>query len=121
MLSVSNGVIVLNGAEETFYGGELEAKPEAFQNITAFSATFYIDTVDGEQTLLSNRVEDLTGGTIGLPGALGKVSGDVFRDADLAALPNGFFFRLEATDLEGGTNEYPLQLTLTEVTGQADG
>lgn len=52
-----------------------------FADITTYSTTIYINGSEKE-TLLSNSVEDQTGGTIDVSGNIGKISGDIFRDSD---------------------------------------
>ena len=64
MLSISNGVIVLNEGEEIFYGGNLDGE---LSDIIAYSMTFYIQSGSDDIVLLSNSVTDMTGGTIGIP------------------------------------------------------
>ena len=76
MFSISNGVIVLNEGEEIFYGGNLDGE---LSDIIAYSMTFYIQSGSDDIVLLSNSVTDMTGGTIGIAGETGKISGDVLR------------------------------------------
>ena len=46
-LAVSNGIIVLNGTEETFVGGDLKVTGDFFDDITSYSTTFY--TMSGSE------------------------------------------------------------------------
>ena len=46
-LTVSNGIIVFNGSEEIFSGGDLKAADESFLDITSYSTTFY--TISGSE------------------------------------------------------------------------
>lgn len=115
--SISNGVIVLSSTEEIFYGGDLEVKQENFNDITAYSMTFYIMSGDGKDILISNSVEDMTGGTIHISGDIGKSSGDgtIIREpAD--ELQNNLYFELETMDLDGEISNYQLQLSVVEIT-----
>ena len=64
----------------------------------------------------SNKVTDMTGGTITISGETGKVSGDILKEAELDELQNNLYFELKTTNLEGEENTYSLQLTVTEVT-----
>lgn len=61
--SISNGVIVLSSIEEIFYGGNLDGE---LSDIVGYSMTFYIPVGNDERILLSNSVEDMTGGTISI-------------------------------------------------------
>lgn len=113
VFSISNGVIVLAPMEEVFYGGNLEGE---LPGVVSYSMTFYISSDNDDKTLLSNKVSDMTGGTISISGETGKVSGDIFKGAELDELQNNLYFELKTTNLEGEENTYPLQLTVTEVT-----
>lgn len=59
-ISVSNGVIILDGKDEICYGGDLKVMSDDFANITTYSTTIYINGSEKE-TLLSNGVDDQTG------------------------------------------------------------
>jgi len=115
--SISNGVIVLSSTEEIFYGGNLDGE---LSDVVGYSMTFYVPVGNHERILLSNSVEDMTGGTISIAGETGKVSGDILTATEIEELQNNLFFRLKTTNLKGEENEYQLQLTLTEITGQLD-
>ena len=113
MFSISNGVIVLAPTEEVFYGGNLEGE---LPGVVSYSMTFYISSGNDDKTLLSNKVSDMTGGTISISGETGKVSGDILKEAELDELQSNLYFELKTTNLEGEENTYSLQLTVTEVT-----
>ena len=117
MFSISNGVIVLNEGKEIFYGGNLDGE---LSDIIAYSMTFYIQSGSDDIVLLSNSVTDMTGGTIGIAGETGKISGDILIGAEEADLQNNLYFELKTTNLDGEENTYQLQLTVTEVTKTKD-
>ena len=117
MFSISNGVIVLNEGEEIFYGGNLIGE---LSDIVAYSMTFYIQSGSDNIVLLSNSVTDMTGGTIGIAGETGKISGDVLKRAEEDDLQNNLYFELKTTNLDGEENTYQLQLAVTEVTKTKD-
>lgn len=117
MFSISNGVIVLNEGEEIFYGGNLDGE---LSDIIAYSMTFYIQSGSDDIVLLSNSVTDMTGGTIGIAGETGKISGDVLKSAEEDDLQNNLYFELKTTNLGGEENIYQLQLTVTEITKTKD-
>ncbi len=119
-ISVSNGVIVLDAKDEIYYGGDLEVKPDEFSDITTYSATIYLNKGNERVTLISNSFEDKTGGTIGVSGDIGKITGDIIRDSDIDKLVNNLWFELKTTDLKGQENTYQLQLEMTEITKKAD-
>ena len=114
-ISVSNGVIILDGKDEICYGGNLKVMSDKFADITTYSTTIYINESEKE-ILLSNSVDDQTGGTIDVSGNIGKVSGDILRDSDADKLTDNLWFELKTTNLDGEENTYQVQLAATEIT-----
>ena len=114
-ISVSNGIIILDGKDEICYGGDLKAMSDDFTDITTYSTTIYINGSEKE-ILLSNSVDDQTGGTIDVSGNIGKISGDILRDSDADKLTDNLWFELKTTNLSGEENTYQLQLKTTEIT-----
>ena len=114
-ISVSNGVIILDGKNEICYGGDLKVISDDFVDITTYSTTIYINGSEKE-TLLSNSVDDQTGGTIDFSGNIGKISGDIFKNRDADKLTDNLWFELKTTNLSGEENTYQLQLKTTEIT-----
>ena len=90
-ISVSNGVIILDGKDEICYGGDLKVMSDDFANITTYSTTIYINGSEKE-TLLSNGVDDQTGETIDVSGNVGQISGDILRDSDADKLTDNLWF-----------------------------
>ena len=119
-ISVSNGVIVLDAEEEICYGGNLETRKDKFTDIASYSATIYL-TSDGEENILmSNRVEDKTGGAINISEDIGKITGDILIPDDIDNLVDGLWFELKTVDLDGEENTYHLQLEVIEITRAND-
>ena len=114
-ISVSNGVIILDGKEEICYGGDLKVMSDDFSDITTYSTTVYINGSEKE-TLLSNGVDNQTDGTIDVSGNIGKISGDILRDSDADKLTDNLWFELKTTNLSGEENTYQVQLKTTEIT-----
>lgn len=114
-ISVSNGVIILDGKNEICYGGDLKVISDDFVDITTYSTTIYINGSEKE-TLLSNNVDDQTGGTIDFSGNIGKISGDIFKNRDADKLTDNLWFELKTTNLSGEENTYQVQLKTTEIT-----
>lgn len=114
---ISNGVIVLTSTEEIVYGGNLEVNQGKFNDIIAYSVTYYIMSNNEKDILISNSVEDMTGDTIYISGETGKHSSNnnTIREST-DELQNNFYFELETTNQDGEKNNYPLQLTLVEIT-----
>lgn len=114
-ISVSNGIIILDGKDEICYGGDLKAMSDDFTDITTYSTTIYINGSEKE-ILLSNSVDDQTGGTIDVSGNIGKISGYILRDSDADKLTDNLWFELKTTNLSGEENTYQVQLKTTEIT-----
>ena len=118
--AVSNGIIVLNGSEEIFSGGDLKAADESFIDITSYSTTFYTISGSEKNVILSNRVTDTTGDTVNVSGDLGQISGDStlrrIKIDDTNDLNGTLYFELTTKDKYGTENVYQLQMALTEIT-----
>lgn len=119
-LSISNGIIVLNGTEEIFTGGDLKVTDDFFNNIVSYSTTFYVMSGDKRDVILSNNVADMTGDTVNVSGDLGQISGDSairrIKVDDTSDLENILYFELTTKDMNGKENVYQLQLPLSEIT-----
>lgn len=116
--TVSNGVVVLNGTEQIFDGGDLKVKEDFFTDITTYSTTFYILSSKDKKVIFSNSVEDMTGGKLNLSCDLGKISGDNIIsstkiDDDLS---NNLYFELVTINTQGEKSVYQLQMSLSEIT-----
>ncbi len=118
-VSVSNGVIILDGKDKICYGGDLKVMSDGFADIAAYSTTIYTNGSEKE-ILLSNAVHDQTGGTIDIFGNIGKISGDFLRDGSTDKLADNLWLELKTTNLNGEENTYHLQLKTTEITKGAD-
>lgn len=119
--TISNGVIVLTSAEEIFYGGNLDVSQEKFNDITAYTMTFYIISDNKKDFLISNSVEDITGETINISSETGKCSGATINIREqIDELQNKLYFELETTNFDGKKSNYPLQLSLTKITEKSD-
>ncbi len=90
-----------------------------FADITAYSTTIYINGSEKE-ILLSNGVDDQTGGKIDVSGNVGEISCDFLRDGDADKLADNLWFKLKTTNLNGEENTYQVQLETTEITKAAD-
>ena len=122
-LSISNGIIVLNGTKEIFTGGNLKVSDDFFNNITSYYTTFYIMSGDKKDVILSNNVVDMTGDTVNVSSDLGQISGDSaisrIKIDDTSDLKNILYFELTTKDRDGKENVYLLQLPLTEITNRS--
>lgn len=119
-LAVSNGIIVLNGTEETFVGGDMKVTGDFFADITSYSTTFYTMSGSEKDIILSNSVVDMTGGMVNVSGDLGQISGDStlrrINIDDTNDFNGTLYFELTTKDKYGKENVYQLQMALTEIT-----
>ena len=122
-LAVSNGIIVLNGTEETFVGGDLKVTGDFFDDITSYSTTFYTMSGSEKDIILSNSVVDMTGETVNVSCDLGQISGESIirriKIDDVNDLENVLYFELTTKNKNGEENVYQLQISLTEITKNA--
>ena len=116
LISVSNGVIVIDPAQEILYGGELKTKNEGFTDIVSYPITIYLISEYKERTLMSNSVEDTTGGIVDISGNIGKIAVDIFRNDDIDKFANNLWLELNTVNLDGESNTHQLQLKVTEIT-----
>lgn len=124
LFAVSNGVIVLNGPEEIFSGGDLETFDSFPTDVTAFSATYYAQSGAEKDTFLSNAVVDQTGHRLRVSGNLGKISGgDIltrFAGKELLDFQDNLYLDLTLTDSAGKQHLYTLHMTVRDIMGNAD-
>lgn len=122
--AVSNGIIVLNGTEEIFVGGNLKITDDLFTDIASYSTTFYTMSGNEKDIILSNSVVDMAGGKVNISDDLGQVSGDSIirriKIDDTSDLENILYFELTMKDKNGKEIVYQLQMSLTEITKNAD-
>lgn len=122
-LTVSNGVIVLNGTEEIFAGGDLKVTGDLPADITSYSTTFYTMSGSERDVILSNSTVDMTGGMVNVSGDLGQISGDSIirriKIDDVNDLENVLYFELTTKNKSGEENVYQLQMSLTKITKNA--
>ena len=113
-LAVSNGIIVLNGSEETFVGGDLKVTGDFFDDITSYSTTFYTMSGSEKDIILSNSVVDMTGETVNVSCDLGQISGESIirriKIDDVNDLENVLYFELTTKNKSGEENVYQLQI-----------
>ena len=123
MFSISNGVIVLNGTEEIFAGGDLKVTGDLPADITSYSTTFYTMSGSERDVILSDSTVDMTGGMVNVSGDLGQISGDSIirriKIDDVNDLENVLYFELTTQNKSGEENVYQLQMSLTKITKNA--
>ncbi len=111
--SISNAILVLNGENDIFYGGNLKINDnEAFKDIVSYDVTFNA-TVNGEdRVLMSNAIIDKTGNTLSLQNDTGKISGDFLNLSNIERV----WCEVKTKDLDEKENSFSLDLELKEIT-----
>lgn len=115
---VSNGVFILDEKDEIIDCGDFKASEEFFDNIKAYKTTFYIMSDNERKIIITNSVEDMSGGILNPPSDLGKTSGDkiiISNETDYNDLINNLYFELVTVDIDGKENVYQLQMIMSEV------
>lgn len=112
---LSEGVVVFDGNNEIYYGGNIKSKEGKLDDITSYTMNLYILT-DGEKNiLLSNSVVDETGGTISIDGEVGSISGDILLK-DRFEKDDKLCFELETTESDGEKHICEIMPDVVEIT-----
>ena len=118
-IRVVNGVAVLGGGQETLYGGTLELKTGAAEQIATCDMKFYVQDGPETWTLLNMVTEDRTGGRTVEKESIGQITGPILRsDLDTALFEEALFFELTLTHEDGTAETHVLPMEVTEVTGK---
>lgn len=118
-MTITNGVIVLSEEKDVFYGGNLEVNENFPSDTTSFSTKFYVSSDNERHTVFSNSTVDQTGSFTSVEGALGTIFVNI--DEGIADnLKNGLCFELTTINKNGEKNVYQLQLSVSEITTEAE-
>ena len=120
-LAVTNGMIILNGTEEIFDGGDLKVTGDFPSDITSYSTTFYTMSGSEKDIILSNSMADMMGSMVKISGDLGQISGDSAIRSNVNGLGNNLYFGLITKNKNGEENVYQLQMSLTETENAVGG
>jgi len=117
--AISNGVIVLDDSTEAFYGGNISADEDFFNEATSYSATFYISSHGEKKVILSSKVVDLTGEAVDFSGEIGSISGDDVltqnKIDEIDDLRYNLYCDLSVANKDGTESVYSVQMNLTEI------
>ena len=115
-MRVINGVATIGGDMETFYGGSLELKTEAFDGVTKLNTKFYISDESENWTILNNSVQDETG-TFSLKNQeLGQITGPILKtNMKLRGFEENLYFKLDITDKNGNVETYTIPMEVKEI------
>ena len=119
-IRIMNGVAVIGGEQETFYGGILEVKGDLFREITGYSMRYSISDGTESWTILNNVVADETGTTFALQNQeTGQITGQLLNsNMEESALCDGLSFELTVVDQDGVPQTFTLPLEVTQITSE---
>lgn len=113
-IAVSGGVLVLNGDEQVFYGGNVELKQADTDNIYSYSMVFYVLSPEGDtEGILGEIFEDCEGQDI--VGDAGSIRGEDIITGDIEDIQDSLYIKIETEDKDGSKDEHILQLEVTDV------
>lgn len=118
---IINGIAVIGGEKETFYGGNLEIKTDDFKNISGHSFEYFIDN-DGENHTIMNNAKTNESTTFDLKNQeTGQISGTILNlNIDVSTFENNLYFGLSVTDENGESKTYTVPMTVRLVLNQSD-
>lgn len=113
--TITHGEIVLGDKEEEFSGGDIEYRPDLFDDVKSYATTFYT-LKDGEKNvILSNSIDDQAGISIQVETNLGKISGPNIISESVEKIDDieeNLWFELTIKYKNGEEKTYPLQLSV---------
>ncbi len=118
ILSVHNGVIILNVDKEIFHGGELKIKSDDIKDIRKFSTSFYITGSTNKRILVSNVVSDETKDNnvdLKIDKKLPSIASEKLDISSIDKLKSNLYFELKTEDNNGEEKIYILKLKVEEI------
>lgn len=107
-------MLVLNGDEQVFYGGNVELKQADTDNIYSYSMVFYVLSPEGDtEGILGEIFEDCEGQDI--VGDAGSIRGEDIITGDIEDIQDSLYIKIETEDKDGSKDEHILQLEVTDV------
>lgn len=118
---IMNGIAVIGGEQETFYGGKLELKTNDFKNISGHIFKYYIDN-GGEDHTVMNMATVNEKSTFDLKNQeTGQISAAVLNsNIDISKFEHNLFFELSVTDENGQDITFTIPMEVKQVTGPID-
>ena len=108
---IINGVAVIGGEQETFYGGKLEPKTDAFKNISGHSFEYYIDNGGENHTIMNNVMTNQSSTYDLYDKETGQISGTVLNsNVDVSKFEHNMFFELTVTDENGDNKDFTIPM-----------
>lgn len=123
-LTITNGVIVLQGEDSIFSGGDLTVREDFLTDVTSCSLRYYFTYNNEDINILTRSITHENNSTISIEGYLGKISGEgTFLDTtdqeeSITSLKNNLNFELKKTHSDGTENIYQIHMNLSEITSE---
>ena len=113
---IINGIAVIGGEEETFYGGKLELKTDDFKNISGHSFEYYIDNGGEHHTILNNVMVSQNSAYDLYDKETGQISGTILNfNIDVSVFEQNLHFKLTVTDDSGDEKEFTIPMEVKQV------
>lgn len=122
LLSVTNGVMVMEEGKDVFYGGDLQVAEEVGTGVVSYTMRYYF-LLDGEREDFLRMAILNAGDMLEENCSIGTISGSgVFHKEKIRQKPfdswkDNLFFELTTVDQSGTEQVYTLAMTITEVVG----
>ncbi len=113
---IINGIAVIGGEQETFYGGKLELKIDDFKNISGHSFEYYIDNGGENHTIMNNAMINERS-TFDLKNQeTGQISGTILNfNIDVSTFEHNLYFELSVTDENGENITFTIPMDVKQV------
>ena len=113
---IINGIAVIGGEQETFYGGKLELKTDAFKNISGHSFEYYIDNGGEKHTIMNNAMADQNSTYDLYDKETGQISGTILNfNIDVSKFEHNLYFKLTVTDENGDNKDFTIPMDVKQV------
>lgn len=125
-LTITNGVIVLQGEDSIFSSGDLSVSEDFLTDITSCSLRYYFTSNNEDINILTGSTTHEKNSSISIEGYLGKISGEgtfldnIDQEESITSLKNNLYFELKTTHSDGTENLYQIHMNLSEITSESE-
>ena len=113
---IINGIAVIGGEQETFYGGKLELKTDDFKNIAGHSFEYYIDNGGENHTIMNNVMVDQSSTYDLQDQETGQISGTILNfNINASIFEHNLHFKLTVTDENGDNKDFTIPMEVKQV------
>ncbi len=113
---IINGIAVIGGEQETFYGGKLELKTDDFKNISGHGFDYYIDNGGENHTIMNNAMINEKSAYDLKNQEIGQMSGTILNfNTDVSVFEHNLYFELSVTDEHGENITFTIPMEVKQV------